>query len=152
MTIYKNHSERDWLMLPSLRRPEDARSHSAGTVSKTLTFYSAAKIERPRSQPLKRVPAPVVFSLVSDWRRVTNQAPRFSPLLPCRAWPRAAFRSQYTERARGKIKEKAMLILILLVFALACFVLNAIPQSVGSVNFDAAGKAFLVGALIAHLY
>jgi len=45
-----------------------------------------------------------------------------------------------------------MLILILLVFALVCFVLNAIPQSVGSINLDAAGKAFLVGALIAHLY
>ena len=45
-----------------------------------------------------------------------------------------------------------MLFLILLVFALVCFVLNAIPQSVGSINLDAAGKAFLVGALIAHSY
>lgn len=45
-----------------------------------------------------------------------------------------------------------MLMLILLVFALVCFVLNAIPTSVGSINLDAAGKAFLVGALIAHMY
>jgi len=45
-----------------------------------------------------------------------------------------------------------MLILILLVFALVCFTLNAIPQRVGTVNLDAAGKALLVGALIAHLY
>lgn len=45
-----------------------------------------------------------------------------------------------------------MLVLILLVFALVCFVLNAIPTAVGSIDLDAAGKAFLVGALIAHLY
>jgi hypothetical protein len=45
-----------------------------------------------------------------------------------------------------------MLLLIMLIFALVCFVLNAIPQPVGRLNLDAAGKAFLVGALIAHLF
>lgn len=45
-----------------------------------------------------------------------------------------------------------MLLMILLIFALVCFVLNAIPQSVGSINLDAAGKAFLVGALMVHLF
>lgn len=45
-----------------------------------------------------------------------------------------------------------MLLMILLIFALVCFVLNAIPQSVGSVNLDAAGKSFLVGALMVHLF
>ena len=45
-----------------------------------------------------------------------------------------------------------MLILILLVFALVCFALNAVPVGVGTINLDAAGKAFLVGALIAHMY
>jgi len=44
------------------------------------------------------------------------------------------------------------MLLILLVFALVCFALNAIPTSVGAINLDAAGKAFLVGALIAHLF
>lgn len=45
-----------------------------------------------------------------------------------------------------------MLVMILLIFALVCFTLNAIPQSVGSINLDAAGKAFVVGALLAHLF
>lgn len=45
-----------------------------------------------------------------------------------------------------------MLILILLIFALVCFALGAVPASIGNVNLDAAGKAFLVGALIAHLF
>jgi hypothetical protein len=45
-----------------------------------------------------------------------------------------------------------MLMLILLVFSLVCFVLNAVPTNIGTINLDAAGKAFLVGALIAHLY
>lgn len=38
------------------------------------------------------------------------------------------------------------MVLILLVFALVCFVLNAIQQAVGAINLDAGGKAFLVGA------
>lgn len=44
------------------------------------------------------------------------------------------------------------MVFILLIFALVCFVLNAIPQAVGRINLDAAGKAFLVGALIARLF
>lgn len=43
-----------------------------------------------------------------------------------------------------------MLLLILLIFALVCFTLNAVPAKVGAINLDAAGKAFLVGALIAY--
>lgn len=43
-----------------------------------------------------------------------------------------------------------MLITILLIFAIVCFALNAIPTSVGSINLDAAGKAFTVGALLAY--
>lgn len=44
-----------------------------------------------------------------------------------------------------------ILVLILLVFALVCFAVNAaaVPSKI---NLDQAGKAFLVGALIAHLY
>lgn len=41
-----------------------------------------------------------------------------------------------------------MIVLILLVFALVCFAIHAFHSS-GPVNLDAAGKAFLVGALIA---
>jgi len=44
-----------------------------------------------------------------------------------------------------------VLVLILLIFALVCFTLNAFPVAVGTINLDAAGKAFVVGAVIAHL-
>lgn len=43
-----------------------------------------------------------------------------------------------------------MLFLILLILALICFGANAMPNHNIRVNLDAAGKAFLVGALIAH--
>lgn len=48
-----------------------------------------------------------------------------------------------------------LLILILLIFALVCFGLNAFGVNIvigKPVNLDQAGKAFLVGALIAHLF
>lgn len=41
-----------------------------------------------------------------------------------------------------------MLVLILLIFALVCFAINAF-NGTSKVNLDSAGKAFLVGALIA---
>ena len=53
--------------------------------------------------------------------------------------------------AAGYIEEVVMLVIILLIFALACFAVNAFAGS-SKVNLDAAGKAFLVGALIARLY
>jgi hypothetical protein len=45
-----------------------------------------------------------------------------------------------------------VLILILLVFALVCFAINAFPNNGIAINLDQAGKAFLVGAVIAHLF
>jgi len=45
-----------------------------------------------------------------------------------------------------------IVVLILLVFALVCFAVSAFPPSGSTINLDGAGKAFLVGALIAHLY
>ena len=45
-----------------------------------------------------------------------------------------------------------ILTLILLVFALVCFAIHAAGVATPRVGLDAAGKAFLVGALIAYLY
>lgn len=45
-----------------------------------------------------------------------------------------------------------ILLLILLIFALVCFAINSFPNTVSRLSLDQAGKAFLVGALIAYVF